>query len=123
MNTQVIADRSGRPEFAVLPWDEYQRIVAQVEELRDIVDADRIVAGIKDGDELYPQELVARLVDGVNPLKVWRESRGISAAALAAKVEVSAAAISQIENGKRGMSASLLNRLATELSVDMEDLI
>ncbi|MEA3543633.1 MAG: helix-turn-helix transcriptional regulator [Thermodesulfobacteriota bacterium] len=123
MNTQVIADKSGQPEFAVLPWNEYQQMMDQVEELHDIITVEKIIADIKSGDELYPQGLVARLVAGVNPLRVWREYRSISAVALAAKVGVSAAAISQIENGKRGVSASLLNRLATELNVDMEDLI
>jgi DNA-binding XRE family transcriptional regulator len=123
MNAQVIADKKGNPEFAVLPWADYQAILDRVEELQDIVDAENVSAAIHAGEETFPQELVDRLMSGENPLKVWREYRGMTASALASLVGVTPSAISQIEGGKRGVSVDLLKKLAMALDVDMEDLV
>ena len=50
MNAQVIADKKGNPEFAVLPWADYQAILDRVEELQDIVDAENVSAAIHAGE-------------------------------------------------------------------------
>lgn len=123
MNAQVIVDKEGKPEFAVLPWADYQAMIDRVEELQDIVDAENVSAAIQAGEETFPQELVDRLIRGENPIKIWREYRGMTAASLASLVGVTSSAISQIESGKRGVSVDLLKKLATALDVDMEDLV
>ncbi|MBU4525717.1 MAG: helix-turn-helix domain-containing protein [Desulfomicrobium sp.] len=123
MNVQIIENKSGNPAYAVVPWDEYRTMVERLEELQDIVDADKAMADIIDGGETYPSELVERLVRGDNPVRVWREYRGMTTAALAAAAGVTSSAISQIEGGKRGLSVELLKRLAEVLRVDMDDLV
>jgi len=123
MNVQIIENKSGNPAYAVVPWDEYRVMVDRLEELQDIVDADKAMADIASGGETYPPELVERLVRGDNPLRVWREHRGMTTAALAAAAGVTSSAISQIEGGKRGLSVELLKRLAEVLRVDMDDLV
>lgn len=123
MNVQIIENKSGNPAYAVVPWDEYRVMVDRLEELQDIVDADKVMADIDDGGETYPSELVERLVRGDNPVRVWRENRGMTTAALAAAAGVTSSAISQIEGGKRGLSVELLKRLAEVLRVDMDDLV
>lgn len=123
MNVQIIENKSGNPAYAVVPWDEYRTMVDRLEELEDIVDADKAMADIADGGETYPTELVERLVRGDNPVRVWREYRGMTTAALAAAAGVTSSAISQIEGGKRGLSVELLKRLAVVLRVDMDDLV
>ncbi len=98
-------------------------MLERLEELQDIVDAENATAGIAAGAETYPPELVERLVRGDNPIQVWREFRGMTAATPAAAAGVTSSAISQIEGGKRGLSVDLLKKLAAALQVDMDDLV
>jgi DNA-binding XRE family transcriptional regulator len=75
-----------------------------------------------DEEELIPATVVDRLLDGDNPIRVWREFRGLTSAQLANACGVSAAAISQLEAGKRHPSVALLKKLAAALHVDLEQL-
>lgn len=56
-------------------------------------------------------------------MSAWRDYRGFTLAALGKTCVVTAAALSQIEKGKREPSASLLKKLAEALRCDMEDLM
>jgi len=57
MSVQVI-EKNGQPEWAVLPYEEYQRLVAEAEMLQDIRDYDEIKAALTAGDEeLIPSTL------------------------------------------------------------------
>jgi DNA-binding XRE family transcriptional regulator len=123
MNVQVIENKVGSPAYAVVPWDEYKAMVERLEELQDRVDADKAMAAIATGEEAYPHDLIERLLDGQNPLRVWREYRGMTTAALASAAGVTPSAISQVEAGKRGLSVDLLKKLSGILQVDMDDLV
>lgn len=123
MNAQIITSHDA-PAFAVVPYDEWERLLARLEELEDLADARNLSARTASGeDETFPAEFIDRLLAGESPLKVWREYRGMTLASLAKACGVSAPAISQIETGKREPSASLLKRLAAALSCDMDDLM
>lgn len=50
-----------------------------------------------------------------NHLKAWREFRGFTQESLASSVGTTAAVISLLENGQRGLSASWLDRLSKPL--------
>lgn len=52
-----------------------------------------------------------------NNLKVWREYRSLTQQQLAESVGTTAAVISLLENGQRGLTATWLNRLAPPLKV------
>lgn len=54
---------------------------------------------------------------GPNNLKAWREFRGLSQEALAAKVETTGTVISMLESGGRGLSAKWLRKLAPALDI------
>jgi DNA-binding XRE family transcriptional regulator len=123
MNVQIIT-KHDIPAFVVVPFDEWQHLQERLEDLEDIADAKVLSAKIATGeDETFPDSLVERLLSGEHPLKVWREYRGLTIAALATTCKVSPPALSQIENGKRKPSATLLKRLAVDLKCDMEDLL
>jgi DNA-binding XRE family transcriptional regulator/PHD/YefM family antitoxin component YafN of YafNO toxin-antitoxin module len=122
MNIQII-ENNGAPEYAIVPFSEWEKIVDRLEELEDIRDARTISAAIAAGEETYPNEFVKRLSSDENPLKVWREYRKFTLATLAKACGVSIPALSQIENGKRTPSVKLLIKLSTALCCDMEDLI
>ncbi len=74
-------------------------------------------------EETFPAEFVNRLLAGEYALRVWREYRGFTLAALGKVCRVSAAALSRIEKGKRKPSAALQRKLAVALRCDMDDLL
>jgi len=123
MKLQIIK-RDGKPEYAVIPYQEYRRLMADAEMLADVRDFDAARKALVSGDEeTIPAEVVDRLLDGDHPMRVWREYRGLSAADLAKACGVTAAAISQIESGKRKSSVMLLQKIARNLKVDLDALI
>jgi len=122
MNIQII-EHNGVPEYAVVPFGEWENIIARLEEIEDIQNALTISAAIAAGEETYPHEFVKRLSSDESPLKVWREYRKFTLAMLAKACGVSIPALSQIENSKRAPSVELLVKLSKALCCDMEDLI
>lgn len=123
MKPQIIR-KDGKPEYAVVPYDVYRKLVAAAELLADLVAFDAAKKALASGEEeLIPSAVVDRLLDGDNPLRVWREYRGLNSAQLAAACGVSTAAVSQLEAGKRHPSVALLKKLAAALRVDMEQLL
>jgi len=123
MKPQIIS-KDGQPEYAVVPYNEYQKLLANAEMLFDLVAYDAAKRALANGEEeLIPTTVIDRLLDGDNPIRVWREFRGLTSAQLATACGVSAAAISQLESGKRHPSVALLKKLAAALSVDLEQLL
>jgi DNA-binding XRE family transcriptional regulator len=122
MNIQII-ENNGVPEYAIVPFSEWEAIMNRIEEIEDIRDARTISAAIASGEETYPHEFVKRLSSNESPLKVWREYRKFTLANLAKACGVSIPALSQIENSKRTPSVDLLVKLSKALCCDMEDLI
>jgi DNA-binding XRE family transcriptional regulator len=123
MKPQIIS-KDGKPEYAVVPYNDYQKLLANAEMLVDLVAYDAAKRALASGEEeLIPAVVVDRLLDGDNPIRVWREFRGLTSAQLATACSVSAAAISQLEAGKRQPSVALLKKLAAALCVDLEQLL
>jgi len=126
MNSQIqIIEKDGKPEYAVVPFKDYQRLLELAEDAEDIAAADTAKAELDRGeDELIPSEIARRLIDGEeHPLKVWREYRGLTQEALAEQVDSTKSYISQIEAGKKSGSVVLIKRLAEALNVNMDDLV
>lgn len=123
MSAQII-ERDGKPEYAVIPYDVYQAMVERLEDLEDIRAADEAMAELERGEnELIPWEMSERLSEGENPIRLWREHRGVTQAELAEAAGVRKPAISQIEAGKRQPSVPVLSAIAQRLGVDMDDLV
>lgn len=119
MSAQII-EKNGKPEYAVIPIREYRDLLEKAEIAEDVAAYD---AGMKDETDAVPFELVEELLDGVNPLLVWRKYRRMSQSALASESGTTQAAIAQIETGKRKGSIDVLKKLAGALGVDVDDLI
>jgi len=77
MNVQVI-EKDGKPEWAVIPYDAYQRLLEGAEMLQDIGVYDEVKKSIEDGEELIPSAVTYAILDGANPIRVWREYRGLT---------------------------------------------
>jgi len=116
-----IIKRDGKPEWAVLPYEDYLQLIEQAELLEDIRDFDAISAAIERGDEeLIPAEVVNAILDGENPIKVWREFRGLTQQQLANAIQISKPYLSQIETGKRTGTTDVLSAIAKALDVSLE---
>ncbi len=116
-----IIEKDGRPEYAVVPIDEYRRMVASLEESADLAATDRALRENEAGDTV-PGEVVHAILDGAPPLRAWRRHRGLTLDALAARVGVSKGYLSQIENGRKSGTLDLVRRLAAALDVTLDDL-
>jgi ribosome-binding protein aMBF1 (putative translation factor) len=90
----------------------------------DIASANATLARIARGEEeLIPSAVVEQLLDGVNPITVWREHRGMTISALSEKAGLSQSYLSQTEAGKREGRIGVLSKLARALSVDLDDVV
>ncbi|MDO8378298.1 helix-turn-helix domain-containing protein [Phenylobacterium sp.] len=56
-------------------------------------------------------------------MKLWRQHRGLTQAALAAMADLSEGYLSQIETGKRDGTVESYKRIAEALGVTVDDLI
>jgi DNA-binding XRE family transcriptional regulator len=122
MSVQVI-EKDGRPEWAVIPYEEYERLVEEAEMLQDVRNYDEAKKAIAEGEELVPSEVTYAILDGGNPVRVWRKYRGQTQQQLAAAAGISVPYLSQIESGKRRGSAEVLAAIAKELGLSLDDIV
>jgi DNA-binding XRE family transcriptional regulator len=123
MNVQVI-EREGRPEWAILPYEEFLQLLEQAEMLQDICNYDQIIKAVAEGkEETIPAELAYALIEGENPIKSWREYRHLNQKQLAEAAGISIPFLSQIESGKRKASTKIMVKLAKALQVMLDDLV
>jgi len=111
--------QNDRPEFIILPFKEYQKLIASLEDYNDIQEVKEHIAS---KEETFPINLVQAPAQGDNPIKVYRKHRRISQESLATKVNVSKQYISQLENGDRDGTTRILKAIARALKVDLEDI-
>lgn len=111
-------------EMVMLPAAAYEQLVATAESAEDLATYDRVKRQLATGeDEMIPSEVADRLLAGENPIRVWREHRGLTAAALAAKADIGQGFLSQIETGKRDGTVGTLMKVAAALRVSIDDLV
>jgi DNA-binding XRE family transcriptional regulator len=122
MNVQII-EKNGRPEWAVLPYHQYQQMLEAMEMLDDIRAYDEAKARIADREELVPSEITYAILDGANPIRVWRTYRGLTQQQLADQAGISKPYLSQIESGKRTGTAEVLQAIAQALDLELDDLV
>jgi DNA-binding XRE family transcriptional regulator len=123
MSIQII-ERNGKPEWAVVPYETYLLLVEQAETLEDIRDYDYAKAALDRGEEeRIPSEVVYAILDGQNPIKVWREYRGLTQLQLADASDISVPYLSQLESGKRKGSTEVLSAIAKALKLSLDDIV
>ena len=123
MSVQIL-EANGKAAFAVLPIDEYRRLLDLAEDAKDAESLRRYARRYAAGEEeTIPAAVVDRLLAGESPIRVWREYRGLTAAMLAELLEVTPAHISKLETGKGEPSIALLRKLSAVLDVDIDSLV
>jgi DNA-binding XRE family transcriptional regulator len=122
MKAQFI-EKEGVAEWAVIPVNTYRRLVEDAEMLQDILDYDQAKRLIEDGEELIPSQVTFAILDGENPLKVWRTHRGLTQQEVAKRAKISPSYLSQLESGKRTGTTKVLKSIANVLAVRIDDLV
>ena len=115
-------------DLAVLPRNEYDRLVALAAEAQEDVGASRIVRNstraLKEGREVVlPKAVADRLANGDNAVRVIREWRDMIQGELAVAVGISQNYLSEIETGRRKGPAELQKKFARALGVPVDLLI
>jgi len=120
MNTQFINAGDGS-KMAVIPEPQYILLLEKAEMLDDVAAYDTAKLA---NEEMIPSSVVYELLDGTNPVKVWRKYRGLTQATLAEATGVKQSAIAQLETGSRhGQTMAFYQRIAAALNVDLDDLV
>jgi DNA-binding XRE family transcriptional regulator len=114
---------NGKPAFAVLRVEDYQRLVCAAAGAVKEAEYFEIMAAIKSGEEeTFPADFVGRLIETKSPLREWRKYRRMTQVELAATSGLSQGAIAQIEAGKRNPSVETARKFANALNCDIDDL-
>jgi ribosome-binding protein aMBF1 (putative translation factor) len=122
MGAQIL--EIGGRKMAVLPVEDYERLVELAEDREDIAAAADSERRRNEGSvEYLSASMVNRILDGENALRVWREYRGMSISELAEKSGYGHSMISKIEGGTRQGTVALWNALAAALKVLPEDIM
>ena len=122
-NPQVIVDAAGRPAFAVIPWQDYQRLTSGHVPDDDLSDEALFDRAVAENEESYPISVVDRIVAGESPIRVFRKHRRMTQKELAEGAGISTLYLSQIERKTRTGSVATLAAIAKALRVDLDDLI
>jgi mRNA-degrading endonuclease RelE of RelBE toxin-antitoxin system len=119
--------KTPRGEVAILPRKDYELLVAKASEADEDAGTARIVARarkeIADGAPLLPKDVVDRIANGENPVRVLREWRDITQMYLSFKTNLSQGHISDIENGRRTGTVAALRLIANVLKVPLDMLV
>jgi DNA-binding XRE family transcriptional regulator len=123
MTIQIIK-QGNKPEWAIVPYEVYLQLVEKAEMAQDIQDFDSAKAALEHGDdELIPSEVVYAILEGENPIKVWREFRGLSQQETAENAGISVPYLSQLETNKRKGSLGVLSAIAKVLKVSLDSIV
>lgn len=102
-NIQII-EQNGKPAFAVIPYDEYLKL-------------------LPDEDVTIPHEVVGLVVKkGMNLVKAWRAYLGKTQTEVAKKAGISQAALSQMEKSENKLRTATLEKLAHVMDLSVEQL-
>lgn len=120
MKAQII-EKNGKPEYAVIPYADYLRMLAFMEDKADAQAVAEFHESYTAGRELLvPADILRRELDGESPIKLWREHRELTQQVLADQSGISKPYLSQIESGKRQGTVETLSAIAGVLNVPLE---
>jgi hypothetical protein len=124
---RVRYQKTPRGEVAILPRKDYELLVARASEADEDAGTARIVARarkeIADGGPLLPKDIVDRMANGENPVRVLREWRDVTQMYISSETSLSQGYISDIENGRRTGTAAALRQIANVLKVPLDLLV
>lgn len=126
MNAIKIVDRTD--DMVTVRREDWLELLAALEDAED-----RAAIGERRAQERLRGKDVARadyltvdeatrLLDGENPVKVWRKKRCLSQRALAGEARIASSYLAEIESGRKPGSDNAVRKLAAALRVAVDDL-
>ncbi len=119
--------KTARGEVAILPRKEYESLVARAADADEDRGTAHLVAlarnAISGGAPLLPKNVVDRLANGENPVRVMREWRDVTQMYLSFKTGLSQGYISDVETGRRNGTTAALRLIADVLKVPLDLLV
>jgi len=113
MNVHIdpqIIKQDGKPAFAVIPWNEYQKL------LNNQIESD-------ESDVWFPNEVVKANVRGDSLIKAWREYLKLTQTELASKVGMKQSALARLESNTSNPRKVTLHKLAEAMGITVDQLI
>jgi hypothetical protein len=111
-------------EVAILPRKDYELLLAKASVADEDAGTARVVARarreISIGGPLLPKDVVDRIANRENPVRVLREWRDVTQMYLSFKTNLSQGYISDIENGRRVGTVAALRLIANALKVPLD---
>ena len=110
----------GAERLAVIEAREFERLCAELERAKAALDA------LHAAGATVPGEIVHAILEGANPISVWRKRRGLTQTALAEASGVSRSHIANLESGRkdiRGAAVGALEAIADALDCEIGDLL
>ncbi len=124
MSTVQFIEYAGKPAFAVLPLEEYTQLKEAAEDRVDAARLDALQDAISAGEEeIFPEAVVSALLNGANPIRLFREYRLMGREDLAAYCAISCERLEELEKDPSSVSLELLRKFSLALSVDTDFLI
>lgn len=109
MDHQII-EYDGKPAFVLVPIEDYERSLSDEAFMRR--------AKKEDDGKRYPAELTRKLIEGENPVKLFREYVEMTQEVLAFKTGLSKNFISMLETGRRNITDNTARKIAKVLDID-----
>ena len=107
-NDVQIINQNGKPAFAVVPYDQYLTLINQP---------------VDDADILIPHSVVElTILNDLSLIAAWRTYKGFSQSTLATMCGMSQSGIAQIEKIASKPQAKTLQKIATALDVNVNQL-
>lgn len=108
-NMQYIYDTKGQPTHVVIPLEEFEARYRKTAAL-----ADRVK---------IPADVAYKVMDGINPLKAWREYKGLSQDEVAVMLGKSRPAYAQNEKKGRKPQRDTIEAFAGALGLDVRQVL
>ncbi|HGY57335.1 MAG TPA: helix-turn-helix domain-containing protein [Caldithrix abyssi] len=104
-----IIKQGGKPLFAVIPWEEYERLINEQNSSAE--------------DIYFPHEVVKYNASGDTLIKAWRKYLGLTQTKLAEMAGMKQSALARIEAGKNRPKSETIKRLARAMDISPAQLI
>jgi len=107
IETQYINGANGKPEFAVIPYQLFQKLIRTVDTEQPVI----------------PHEVVQKTqLHGVGIIRAWREYLELTQNEVATRIGITQAAYSQLESANK-TRLSTRKKIATALGLDVRQLV
>jgi len=121
MDVQIIEKDDAK--WAMIPYDDYVSLMELAELATDMASGVETEERLMPSEEQLPEDLRARLLGGENPIRIWREFRGLSLEKLAERAGVTESFAALVDRGRPTCRIDKLKRIAEALGVHLENIV